>query len=33
MFAGNVVKMGKEFNVPTPINEMFYHGIRVLENK
>ena len=33
MFAGNVVKMGKELNVPTPINEMFYHGIRVLENK
>lgn len=33
MFAGNVVKMGKELGVPTPINEMFYHGIRVLEEK
>lgn len=33
MFAGTVVKMGKELGVPTPINEMFYHGIRVLEEK
>lgn len=33
MFAGNVIKMGKELGVPTPINEMFYHGIRVLEEK
>lgn len=33
MFAGTVVKMGEELSVPTPINEMFYHGIRVLEEK
>lgn len=33
MFAGTVVKMGKELGVPTPINEMFYHGIRVHEEK
>lgn len=33
MFAGTVVKMGKELGVPTPINEMFYHGIRVQEEK
>lgn len=33
MFAGTVVKMGKELGIPTPINEMFYHGIRVLEEK
>lgn len=33
MFAGTVVKMGKELGVPTPICEMFYHGIRVLEEK
>lgn len=33
MFAGNVIKMGKELGVPTPINEMFYHGIRVMEEK
>ena len=33
MFAGQVVKMGKELHIPTPINEVFYHGIRVLEEK
>jgi 2-dehydropantoate 2-reductase len=33
MFAGTVVKMGKELEIPTPINEMFYHGIQVLEEK
>lgn len=33
MFAGTVVKMGRELGVPTPICEMFYHGIRVLEEK
>lgn len=33
MFAGTVVKMGGELGVPTPICEMFYHGIRVLEEK
>ena len=33
MFAGQVVKLGKELRVPTPINEIFYHAIRVLEQK
>lgn len=33
MFAGMVVKMGRELQVPTPINEIFWHGIRVLERK
>jgi 2-dehydropantoate 2-reductase len=31
LFAGTVIRMGEELNVPTPINWMFYHGIRVRE--
>lgn len=33
MFAGTVIKMGEELGIPTPINEMYYHGIKVLEEK
>lgn len=33
MFAGEMIKMGKEVGVETPINEVFYHAIRVLEEK
>lgn len=33
MLAGTVLRLGREYGVPTPINEMFYHGIRVLEEK
>lgn len=33
MFAGTVIRMGKELGISTPINEVFYHGIRVLETK
>lgn len=33
MFAGTVIRLGEELNVPTPINWMFYHGIRVHEEK
>lgn len=33
MFAGTVVRMGKELGLPTPIAEMYYHGIKVLEEK
>ena len=33
MFAGTVIRLGKRYGVPTPINEMFYHGIHVLEEK
>ncbi|MBR5267505.1 MAG: ketopantoate reductase family protein [Lachnospiraceae bacterium] len=31
MFAGTVVRLGKELGVETPICEMFYHGIRLIE--
>ena len=30
MFAGTVIQMGRELGIPTPICEMFYHGIHVL---
>ena len=33
IFAGTVIRMGKEVGVETPLNEFFYHGIRVLEEK
>lgn len=33
MFAGRVIELGKELGVPTPINEVFYYGIRTLEEK
>ncbi|QNM06450.1 ketopantoate reductase family protein [Qiania dongpingensis] len=33
MFAGTVVRLGKELGVPTPISWMFYHGIKVYEEK
>lgn len=33
MFAGTVVRLGKELGVPTPVNEVFLHGIKVLEEK
>ncbi len=33
MFAGTVIRLGKEENVPTPANEMVYHAIRALEEK
>lgn len=33
MFAGTVIRLGKELDVPTPINWMFYHGIKVHEEK
>lgn len=33
IFAGAVIRMGKEVGVETPLNEFFYHGIRVLEEK
>lgn len=31
MFAGSVIKMGKELGIPTPYNHMFYHCIKTLE--
>ena len=33
MFAGTVVRLGRELGVPTPANELFYHGIKVLVEK
>jgi len=33
MFAGTVVKLGQQLGVATPINWMFYNGIKVLEEK
>lgn len=33
MFAGTVVRLGKQYGIDTPICEMFLHAIRVLEEK
>ncbi len=33
MFAGTVVRLGKELGVETPLNEAFLHGIHILEDK
>lgn len=33
MFAGTIVRFGRELNIPTPINEFVYHAIKVLEQK
>lgn len=33
MFAGEMIRMGQEVGVPTPINEVFYDAIHVLEEK
>lgn len=33
MFAGTVVRMGKELGIPTPYNEFTYHVIKALEEK
>lgn len=33
LFAGTVVRMGRELGIATPVCEMFLHGIHVLEEK
>lgn len=33
MFAGKMVEMGEKLGISTPINKMFFHGIKVLEAK
>ncbi len=33
MFAGKMVALGEQLGVETPLNRLFYHGIRVLEEK
>ncbi len=33
MFAGTVIKLGEELGIETPLNWMFYHGIKIHEEK
>lgn len=33
LFAGTVVRLGKKLGIPTPLCYVFYHGIRVYEEK
>lgn len=33
MFSGKVVKLGEQLGIRTPVNWMFYHGVKVLEEK
>lgn len=33
MFSGTVVRMGKELGIPTPVNEVLYHGICAIEER
>ena len=33
MFAGTVVRLGKELGVETPVCELFWHGIHLIEDK
>lgn len=33
MFAGAMVRMGRELGIPTPCNEFMYHAIKALEEK
>lgn len=33
MFAGTVVRLGRKYEIDTPMADFFYHGIRVLEEK
>ena len=33
LFSGAVVEMGAELGIPTPYNELFYHSIKVMEEK
>lgn len=33
MFAGTVVRLGKELGVETPVCEMFWHGIHLIEDR
>lgn len=33
MFSGTVVRMGKELGIPTPVNEILYHGICGIEER
>jgi 2-dehydropantoate 2-reductase len=33
IFAGTVIALGKKYDIKTPVNEMLYRMIRVLEQK
>lgn len=33
MFGGTMIRMGRQLGVATPYNEMFYHAVKVLEQK
>lgn len=33
MFSGKVVRMGQELGIPTPVNEVYYHAVKALEEK
>jgi 2-dehydropantoate 2-reductase len=33
MLAGTVCRMGSELGIPTPVNDLFYHSLKVLEEK
>ncbi|MDY3917809.1 MAG: 2-dehydropantoate 2-reductase [Candidatus Limivivens sp.] len=33
MFSGKVVRLGQELGIPTPVNEVYYHAVKALEEK
>jgi 2-dehydropantoate 2-reductase len=33
LFAGSIIKLGKEYGIPTPVNQFLYDRIREIENK
>lgn len=33
IFAGKVIDLGKTYDIPTPVNEILYHAIKVLEQR
>ncbi len=33
ILAGEVIKLGKELNIPTPVNEVFYHALKHMEDQ
>lgn len=33
LFSGTVIKMGKEYNIPTPVNQELYDKIKLMESK
>ena len=32
IFAGEIIKLGQQYNIPTPINTLLYHSIKYLED-